>query len=147
MRTSRSNLPDQPLRWSAEKAAAEFGLTHPTLRKLLAQNSIQGGADECYSTKEIATAVFGDLAGEKLLTQRELTRKYTNENRIVEGAYVDRAQLMALFTQVADSMTSRIESSSLTREEKHDLRLELSSVPIGVDDIAKRQSKLPRNDL
>jgi len=142
-RISRSNLPDQPLRWSVEKAAAEFGVTHPTLRKALAQNSIQADADGCFSTKEITSAVFGNLAEEKLLTQRELTRKHANENAIIEGLYVDRAQLMALFTQVADAMTSRIESSSLTFQEKQDLRRELSSVPVGVRGIVKRQSKLP----
>jgi hypothetical protein len=141
-RISRSNLPDQPLRWSVEKAAAEFGLTHPTLRKALAQNSIQADADGCFSTKEIASAVFGDLAGEKLLTQKQLTRKYTNENRITEGAYVDRAELDKLFAQVADAMKSRIEASDLDRTAQEDLLRELASVPVGVSGIVKRQSKL-----
>jgi hypothetical protein len=142
MRTSRSNLPDQPLRWSVEAASREFGLVPPTLRKSLAKASTRAGADGCYSTKEIVQAVFGDLAGEKLLTQKQLTKKYTLENRITEGAYVDRAALKALFAGVADAMKSRIESSSLTREEKSDLLVELSSVPVGVNGIVKRQSKL-----
>jgi hypothetical protein len=142
MRQSQSNIPLHP-RWSVERASQEFNLTEPTLRKLLSQNSIRASEDGCFSTKEICNAVFGDLASEKLLTQRQLTRKHTNENLIVEGAYVNKLELQKLFSAVADSMCARIEASGLSPEEKVDLRRELASVRPGIDGIAKRQSKLP----
>src|SRR6516164_5106991 len=127
--SSRSNLPQhEPLRWNVEVAAREFGMTEMTLRKSLAQNSACAGEDGCYSTREIREAVYGDLHSERILTQRQLTRRYELNNRIVEGTVVDRAELLRLFAGVADAMTSRIEASSLTREEKTDLRRDLSSI-------------------
>src|SRR6516165_9377211 len=132
MRISKSNVPAAPLRWNPERAATEFGLTHVTLRKALAKNSAQPDEHGLYTTPQIVSAIFGDLHSEKILTQRELTRKYANENLILEGAYINRAQLMRLFSSVADAMCSRIESSALSHEEKSDLRRELASVPVGV---------------
>jgi hypothetical protein len=145
MRISKSNVPAAPLRWNPERAATEFGLTHVTLRKALAKNSAQPDEHGLYTTTQIVSAIFGDLHSEKILTQRQLTRRYELNNRIVEGTVVDRAELLRLFAGVADAMTSRIEASSLTREEKTDLRRDLSSIRPGIDGIAKRQSKLPRN--
>jgi len=65
--------------------------------------------------------------------------------RVVEGSVVDRAELMRLLASVADAMTSRIECSGLSREEKIDLRRDLSSIRPGIDGIAASQSKLPRD--
>jgi len=84
-RATRSNVPAAALKWSVERAAPEFGLTHNTLRKLLNKNSVQADAEGLYSTKQITDAVFGGLADEKLATQMQLTRKYQLENSIVVG--------------------------------------------------------------
>ena len=84
-RATRSNVPAAALKWSVERAAPEFGLTHNTLRKLLNKNSVQADAEGLYSTKQITDAVFGGLADEKLAMQMQLTRKYQLENSIVVG--------------------------------------------------------------
>jgi hypothetical protein len=144
--SSRSNLPQhEPLRWNVETAAVEFGLSEMSLRKALAQNSTRGDEAGLYSTKEIREAVYGDLHSEKILTQRQLTRRYELNNRIVEGAYVDRVELMRLFASVADAMVSRVRASNLDRMAQDDLLTELSRIQPGVDNIAASQSKLPRD--
>jgi hypothetical protein len=145
-RTTRSNLPqDCPLKWNLAIAAREFGLTEVTLRKALAQNSIRGDEAGLYSTKEIREAVYGDLHSEKILTQRQLTRRYELSNRIVEGSVVNKAALMQLFSSVADAMVSRVRASNLDRMAQDDLLSELSRIRPGIDGIAADQSKLPRD--
>jgi hypothetical protein len=102
------------LKWSVERAGVEFGMTSNTLRKALNKNSAQADADGLFSTKQITDAVFGGLTEEKLLTQRQLTRKYELENSIVEASVLNRSELMTAFPAVADAMTSRTMVSGLT---------------------------------
>src|SRR6516225_1521002 len=138
------NIPKAALRWSVERAGVEFGMSSHTLRKALAKESIVCGADQCFSTSEICRAVFGGLAEEKLATQRQLTRKYQLENSIVEASVLDRAALTKGFAAIADAVSSRIMSSELSREAKEDLLRELATIPIVVEDMAARQTRLPR---
>jgi hypothetical protein len=143
-RALKSNVPAAPLRWGADRAAVEFGMSANTLRKALNKESIACGADGCFSTQEICRAVFGGLNEEKLLTQRQLTRKYELENSIVEASVLNRSELTTAFAALADAMRSRIIVSGLTRDEKADLLRDLASIPVVCDGIAKRQTRLPR---
>jgi hypothetical protein len=89
--------------------------------------------------------VFAGLTEEKLLTQRQLTRKYELENAITEASVLDRKALEQRLALLADAMTSRIMVSGLTRDEKADLLRDLASIPITCDNIAKRQTRLQRS--
>jgi len=144
-RALKSNVPSAPLKWGADRAATEFGMTGHTLRRLLAKNSAAPDADGCFSTKQITDAVFGGLSEEELATQRELTKKYSLENAIVEASVSNRSELMKGFAQVAYAMVSRIMVSELDRAAKEDLLRELSSVPIILANVARSQSKLRRS--
>jgi hypothetical protein len=131
----------RPLRWSIEAISREFKLASNTVRKIMHQ----GGAEPAggtYSTTQVCECLFGNLHAEKIRKERELVRKYSNENRIVEGSYLDKVELLKVFSAIADEMTYRIQASGLTREEKSDLQHSLASVPLDVEDVAKRQSKL-----
>jgi hypothetical protein len=143
-RAYEGNIPAAPLKWNSERAATEFGLTGPTLRKLLAKNSAQADADGLYSTKQICDAVFGGLNEEKLLTQRQMTRKLELENQITEGSVLNRAALETGFAAVADAMVSRIMVSELDRSAKEDLLRDLSGVPLILENVARSQTRLPR---
>lgn len=104
------------------------------------------GADGCYSTAEICRAVFGGLNEERLLTQRELTRKYQLDNAIVEASVLNRAELAKGFSAVADALNSIIATSDLTREQKEHLQRELASIPLVCDNVAKAQTRLHRSN-
>jgi hypothetical protein len=53
------------------------------------KDSAEPDPDGCYSTRQIAGAVYGEaLSEEKLRTQREVTRKLTLENSITEASVV-----------------------------------------------------------
>jgi hypothetical protein len=79
---------------------------------------------------------------EKLATQRQLTRKYQLENAIVEASVLNKAALEAGFAQLADAMVHRIMASELDRSAKEDLLRDLSTIPIVLEGVAKRQTRL-----
>jgi hypothetical protein len=144
---SRSNLPqNEPLRWNVEVASREFRLAVNTLRKSLGQSGAEPDAGGCFTTGQIVAALFDDLRAEKLATQRQLTRRYELDNLITEGRVLDKAPLMAALSAIADAMVSRIMASGLSRNEKEDVLKELSSVPIALEEVTARQSRLPRRN-
>jgi hypothetical protein len=143
-RSSKGNVPAAPLKWSADRAATEFGITHNTMHRLIAKNSVKADPDGLYTTKQVTDAIYGGLAEEKLATQRELTKKYSLENQIVEASVLNKAALEVEFAQLADALVSRIRVSKLDRAEQDDLLRELARAPVIIDNVAERQTRLPR---
>jgi hypothetical protein len=133
------------LKWTVEIAAREFGPSIPTLRKLLNKSGVVADKDGLYTTAQITTAIYDSLSVEKLLTQRQLRKKLELENAITEASVLNRAELAARLAAVADGMMARIRATSgLNRHEQDDLLNELASVPVVLNDVAARQSRLPR---
>ena len=141
----RSNLPPQNLKWSLGCASAEFKLAPNSLRKYLHQIDAEPDADGCYSTAQICDAIFGDLRAERLRKERQLTKKYELENAITEASVLNRSELMKGLAGIADAMVSRIMSSALSREAKEDLLRDLAGIPIVIDNVAARQTRLRRS--
>jgi hypothetical protein len=144
-RQTRSNVGTEPLRWNFDAMSREFNFSIPTLRAALAKNSAVAGEDGCFGTQQIVDSLFGALHLEKIRTQRAMTERITLENQITRAEVLNRSELLRAFAQVADAMVSRIMVSELSREAKEDLLTELSSIPIAVDNVARRQSKLRRS--
>jgi hypothetical protein len=119
-------------------------MTSNTLRKALKKNSAQADAGGLFSTKQICDAVFGGLAEERLLTQRQLTRKYQLENAITEASVLNRAALAQGFAAIADAMVHRVMASELIRVAKEDLLRDLAGIPVIVDNVARTRTWLPR---
>jgi hypothetical protein len=140
--TTRSNVPQhEPLRWNIAKAAIEFEVSRDTLRKALSERNVEADSDGLFSTQGIVQGLFGSLHIEKWKTQVEITKKLALENQIARAEVLDKTELLKVFSAVADEMTYRIQASGLTWEEKSDLQRSLASVPIGIDGVAKRQSR------
>jgi hypothetical protein len=53
------------MRWTIQRASADFGMHRDTLAKYLRREGIQPGPDGKYSTQEIVKAVYGDLRTEQ----------------------------------------------------------------------------------
>jgi hypothetical protein len=141
----RSNVPAKVLRWSIERASREFKLAPNTLRKILNQAGAERDAGGCYTTEQLCQAIFGDLRAEKLRKERELTRKHSLENQITEGSLLDRAALAKTFALIADAMVIRINSATeLPRHVREDLLRDLATWPLAIEEVAHRQSRLPR---
>jgi hypothetical protein len=143
-RSSKSNVPNERLKWTVERGAVEFGLSTGTLRKALNKDSAVPDADGLFTTRQIVAALHGSMDVEKLATQKELRRKLELENQITRGELLNRAELMKGFSQVADAMVSRIMVSELSRSAKEDLLKDLARIPLILKDVGHAQSRLPR---
>jgi hypothetical protein len=65
------------LRWTVSQAASEFGMDRRTVDSRLKAAATVPAPDGTYSTGQIASAIYGDLAGEKL-------RKLRHEANLAE---------------------------------------------------------------
>jgi hypothetical protein len=133
------------LRWSVERAGIEFGLSSATLRKALNKDSAAPDNDGLYSTQQIAAAIYGALHIEKIKTQRQITERITLENQITRAEVLNRAELMKVMAAIADAFVSRVMSvQGLSRQEKEDLLKDLASWLLALEEVAHRQTRLPR---
>jgi len=120
---------------------------HPgNTQKALAQASASPDENGLFTTPQLLGALYGELHLQKVRVQRAMAERIELENQITRSQVVDKAMLMRGLSQIADAMVSRIRASSLSRDEQTDLLTELSSVPIVLEDVARRQSRLPRRD-
>ena len=142
----RGNIPASPLRWSIERGASEFKVAPMTLKKVLRQAGAEPDQTGCYSTQQITESLYGDLHGQRVQKERELVRRYSLENQITEGSFLDRSELMKGLSAVADAMTSRILSANVDRSVKEDLLNDLAGVPLILENVAHAQSKLSRGN-
>jgi hypothetical protein len=143
--STKSNLPQhEPLKWNLRKAAVEFGTTVDTLKKSLNQISAEPDENALYTTKQLIRARYGELYQERLRVQRETADRIALENQITRAEVLDRSELMRSLTLIADAMVSRIAASELSKDAQSDLLRELSSIPIVLEDTARKQSRLRR---
>ena len=146
-RPSKSNVPAAALRWSAERAGIEFGLSSTTLRKALARNSTAPDANGLYTTAQIISALFGELQVERLRTQRARARQIELENAITEARVLDRASLATAFAAIADAFTSRLYAAiEIPRTVRDDLLRDLATWPLALENVAHRQTRLRNNN-
>ena len=132
---------EKPARWSLNTASAEFGLARETLRTALRQAHIEAGEDERYSTRQITTAVFGDLKAEKTGLTRAQREHWELENKQAAGILINVDEAIAMVHQFTFAIRQKILMSGLTDKEKNNLLLELQRIgemdftKIGTDEV------------
>jgi hypothetical protein len=132
------------LRWSLVRAAREFDIPRDTLRRRLGDSHEEPGPDGCYTTKQLTSALFGDLYGARLRTQNEQAEKLRIENEVSRGELLSRRELARGFAQIADAISARIMScTELPRLAREDILKDLSSWPLALEEVAHRQTRLP----
>jgi phage terminase Nu1 subunit (DNA packaging protein) len=127
------------------QAAREFDFAKDTLRRRLGECHEEPGADGCYSTKQLTSALYGDLYGARLRTQNEQAEKLRIENEISRAEVLSRGELEKTFSAIADAMVSRIMAADIPRRVKEDLLKELASIPLILEEVAHGQTRLRRN--
>lgn len=140
---ARGNVP-KTLRWTLSRAAAEFKCGTETLQKILQQAGCVPDQGGCFSTLQIAQSLFGDLHNEKVRKERELTKRYSLENAVMEGSYLNRNELSRVLAAVADAVVSKIMSSPLPRDVKEDVLRDIAELPLKLQEVGDRQTKLRR---
>jgi hypothetical protein len=98
------------------------------------------------TTRQITDAVFGGLSEEKLLTQRQLTRRYELDNQIVEACVLNGAELEKTLGELADALKQAVMNSALDREAKENFLFNLATWPLRLKTVARAQTKLARRN-
>src|SRR5260221_10862472 len=86
----KTNIPSEPLRWSALAAERETGINRATIQKRVAGANILPGPDGLYSTRDLLKSIHGDIAAEKL---RKI--ELTNEREEIKNAALKRELIPA----------------------------------------------------
>lgn len=75
----------EPIRWTVDRAAVEFGIAHKTLRTKLALAGTNPGEDGRYSTKQIDAAIHDDISEERIRLTKEQADKTALQNAIIRA--------------------------------------------------------------
>jgi hypothetical protein len=130
-----------PVRWSTDAACREFNTTAQTLRKGLNAADESPGLDRCYSTSQITAAVYGDIHGERLRETKARANHWELKNGILRGDLLDRAALTRGLEHIVLACAAIIQASTLTKTEKRDFLTNLSSWPVVVEGVARKQTR------
>jgi phage terminase Nu1 subunit (DNA packaging protein) len=120
--------PDVPARWSLRGASAEFGCAIETLRTALRQAHVEAGEDERYSTRQICSALFGDLKAEKTGLTRAQREHWELENKQAAGILINVDDAIGMVHQFTYAIRQKILMSGLTDKGKNNLLLELQRI-------------------
>jgi hypothetical protein len=94
----------------------------------------------------LLSAVFGSLHKAKLLQVEEETRHTALRNGILRSQYLPRADLESGLGHAAQGIVTIVEGSKLSREEKDDIRRQLSSIRVIIASAASRSRQGQNGD-
>ena len=104
-RRAAGNLPDRdPLRWTVDKAAREFGVTEYLMRKRLKDGAEHPGPDGCYTTGQLHKVMFGSLHLERLRKTAAEADAVEMTNAITRREFLSAKDLTGTFAEVARTM-------------------------------------------
>lgn len=121
--------PDEPIRWTMERAAKEFGRDRKTLSKYLTERGERAGDDGRFSTKQIADALYIGVDLEK--EQARLTARNADiaEVRLARARneVIDTETVFRIWENIRVAITRTILTCGLTHKEKDHILSELKS--------------------
>jgi hypothetical protein len=139
---AQSNVPDQKLRWTARRAAAEFGVGYHVLSRKLQEAGEIAGEDNLFGTAQITTALYGSLHQARVHKLRADGQRSEMLARALKGELIDRKELTAAFSQLAAGMVGAVENSGMPREAQERFLRELSEWPVVLAEAEHRSRKL-----
>jgi hypothetical protein len=131
----------QPLRWSLEVAAREMDWNRDTLRKKLVQADQVPALDGTYSTRQLLTAIYGDIDAERLRKTKEEADNMALKNAILRGESLPKGLMTPAMEEVFIVVKQMVTASSMTTLEKRDLLNTIANWPVAVKNVAQKASK------
>jgi hypothetical protein len=126
------------------RAGREFSIAKTSLAARLKEAGENPDENGLFSTRQLTQTLYGSLFAERLRLIREEADKVAIANQVARGELLNRTELMQAMSAVAASIVAIIETSELSREAQDDLRRNLSTLPLIIQDQAMRQDKRPR---
>jgi phage terminase Nu1 subunit (DNA packaging protein) len=99
-----------------------------TFAKRWRQMDIPAGKDGMWSSKQVASIIFGDAAGEKLRLITAQADKITLENNEKRGELIHIDEILAGASRFIAAAKSRILASSMSDEEKDQVLQDLAGL-------------------
>jgi hypothetical protein len=136
----------EPLRWTIERAAMEFGLDRKTLSKRIVASSITPGDDGHFSTSEICAAVYSDSKAAKTALDVSHRENYELKNGELARKFADKE----LFQKLSDDMVLVLrqkisDDSRIPEAAKIEILKDIQN--IDVDEVVKTNSSADDSDL
>jgi len=113
------------IRWSLRNAATDFGVVRETLTRLLKQGDHSPGDDGQYSTRQIHSALAGDLKAERIKLTRELTREKEIKNKESEGLLISATDAADVACRFVFAARQVVMLWKISAEQKNDYLAEL----------------------
>lgn len=124
--------PDEPCRWTMERAAKEFGCDRKTLSKRLTERGETAGEDGRFSTKQIADALYIGIDLEK--QQARLTELKgdiaTVELSRIRNEVLDTETVNRVWENIGVAIRRTVLTSGLSNKEKDHILNELKSFDV-----------------
>ena len=92
----KTTQPAGGIKWTLLRAATEFGVARETLRRGLRQLAIDVETDATYTTKQIFTALAGDLKTERIRETRARADLLERERREKDRELVPLAEVLSM---------------------------------------------------
>ena len=121
--------PRQSIRWTLFLAGEEFGIDYRSLKRVLHSAQQEPGVDGKYSTKQIVSAIFGDISGEKLRKTRAEADLLELQLGIERGQVIPAGVAERLWSDVTQAIKAVILASGLSELERDELFSKLREIP------------------
>jgi hypothetical protein len=120
----------QSIRWTIDSASAEFSRHASVISKNLKRLGIAPGADGKFSTKEICSAVFGDLDAERLKRAQKENRLLDMEIHQGERALIPAEFVQRTWLEIATALRQGILfNADIPETAKHEILNALPEIP------------------
>jgi hypothetical protein len=110
--------PNKPIRWTLEQAGAEFDIDPFTLGKRLRAESIECGDDGRFGTKQIVTAIAGDLEKEKTRNEAAKADLHEMKRDLERGKLIPSERVRASLEELKVAISQVIDHSHLEAKQK-----------------------------
>jgi hypothetical protein len=110
--------PTKPIRWTLEQAGAEFDIDPFTLGKRLRAESIEAGEDGRFGTKQIVTAIAGDLEKEKTRNEAAKADLHEMKRDLERGRLIPAERVRASLEELKVAISQVIDHSHLEAKQK-----------------------------
>ena len=129
-----------PLRWTVGLAASEFGVDRRTVDSRLKAAAVVPAPDGTFSTGQIAAAIYGDLAGEKLRKLRAEANVAEMKDLQMRGTLVFLSGAKAVWADAIVEWRKTLEAADYIPQKSRE-RLLKSLLKIRLADIERQNDE------
>jgi hypothetical protein len=117
-----------PIRWTVNRAADEFGLDRHALSGRLKRSDECPGPDNLFSTQQICRVVFGDLESERIREVRSKADLNEQQLRKQAGQLVDVEDFARRYDPIFTNFVRVVKSSKLTEDDQIEILNEVAKL-------------------